>query len=149
MKDTLKAIGVDEERVLRELRAIAFSRITDVMEGDAYTLKNLEEISDDAKAAIRQIKRQEGKTFKVDVAMYDKIKALGKLAEYLGMEQSSDAGGNLNIVVNTGIGRAPDGDEDCPVNDNDFETKSSDKTEGNEEVSEKSATDNDNGDWLI
>lgn len=138
MKQILQTLEVDERRILQELKSIAFARVTDVMEGDAYNLKDLNTLSEETKAAIKKIKRQEGKTFRVEVEMHDKIKALGKLAEYIGME-SGEGGGSLSIVVNTGIDRAPD--EAMIAHEN--EKIALDNTEGYAETAEKVANGND------
>lgn len=88
---------VTQEMVIKELAAIAFSDVTDVAEvknvelydkdGNPFTIKGVDValtklIESDTRKAIASIKQN---STGIEVKMHDKIKALDKLAEHLGM----------------------------------------------------------------
>lgn len=76
--------GITQDMVLRELAAIGFSRATDYaqIKGGCVVLTDTETLTDDQKRALASI--EEGK-FGVKVRLHDKVRALEKLGEHLGM----------------------------------------------------------------
>lgn len=85
-KTLLEKHGITQSKVLEEIKNIAFNRVTDVFYND-YTLKKPDQLTDEQKAAISQIKSvtdSKGKTTH-EIKMYDKIKPLILLAEMAGI----------------------------------------------------------------
>lgn len=86
-----KRTEITQDRVLQELAAIGFARITDcvrVMDG-RVVVQDTDTLSDTQRSAIMGIK--EGK-FGLEVKMYDKVRALEKLGEHLGLFTGKTSG---------------------------------------------------------
>ena len=84
-------LGINEDRILKELRDIAFSNLKDIMEvnEEGDTTVNLNNVTRDNAAALGEISitTKNGKT-KVRTAkarLHDKLAALEKLGKHLGM----------------------------------------------------------------
>ena len=75
---------VSRERVMEELVAIGFARVTDFLcvENNELVVRPTDELSPEAGAAIASIERT-GQGFKVK--FYDKLKALELLGKHMGM----------------------------------------------------------------
>ena len=76
---TLEKLGITQEKVIRELARIAFSDITECLQGE-YELRDLNKIGPETTAAVKNI-RVTKNGFKID--MHDKVKALEKILEIL------------------------------------------------------------------
>jgi hypothetical protein len=72
----LAKLGITQERVLAEIAAIAFARVTDFMNDD-WTLKPLNQIPKSKLGGLNFEKTTKG----YNVKTYDKLKALEKLWE--------------------------------------------------------------------
>ena len=84
MKDREKRTEITQDRVLRELAAIGFYDITDflsVRDGN-LCVKDTSEIS---KSKIPAISRIKATQFGLDIIFNDKVRALEKIGEHLGM----------------------------------------------------------------
>ena len=84
MQERQKRTEVTQDRVIEELAAIAFARVTDYAEvtGGAVRIRNTEELTETQIRAIAGIK--DGK-FGVELKLNDKEKALELLGRHLGM----------------------------------------------------------------
>lgn len=107
-QDELKAqTNITQERVIRELAAIAFLDTTELVKvkGRRVTLTNTEDLTATQRKAIASIKK--GKNG-IELATYDKLKALELIGKHLGMFKdklevsgSVDAGlEKLNSILN-------------------------------------------------
>lgn len=76
-KPIMDQLGINQERVLRELSIIAFSNITDVFKDD-WTLKGLKEMDSKKTPAIKYLEKTERG---VKVHLHDKLTALHRLWE--------------------------------------------------------------------
>lgn len=86
-----KRTEITQDRVLQELAAIGFSRTTDFIRIDQMghvILTPTDELTEDQQRAIAGIK--DGK-FGVELKLHDKLRALEKLGEHLGMFSGKDA----------------------------------------------------------
>ena len=84
MKDREKRTEITQDRVLKELAAIGFYDITDflsVRDGN-LCVKDTSEIS---KSKIPAISRIKATQFGLDIIFNDKVRALEKIGEHLGM----------------------------------------------------------------
>lgn len=121
MKEREERLEVSQDRVIQELARIAFSdataiaRVTDG--GRRVELTDTDQLTDNQRAAIAGIK--EGK-FGIEVKMYDKLGALTKLGEHLGIfkgenraEEESDDG--FLEALNGSAGDDWDDEDDVPV----------------------------------
>jgi phage terminase small subunit len=83
--------GVAGAAVVSELGAIAFSRITDFLKLDngrlVLAVKNLDELPDEAKAAISRLKERvnDDGSISIDVELHDKLGALDRLGKSIGL----------------------------------------------------------------
>lgn len=93
LKAKFDTIGITAERVLTELARIAFGNLRDVAEwdGDTVTLKNSDDLSEDAAAFLKNIsisksehsgKDDDGSSSSLSFGTHDKVKALETLAKY-------------------------------------------------------------------
>ena len=80
------------ERILKELAAIGFARVTDYMrfEGDKLVLKPASELTDEKAAAVLSV---ENGTGGVKMKFYDKMKALELLGKAMGLFDGTAARG--------------------------------------------------------
>lgn len=85
---------ITSDRVLKEFAAIAFARITDIIEFDASGIEFVDskKLEDDAKAAIASITHSNSESGGVrqSARMHDKVAALTKLGDHLGLFSSFD-----------------------------------------------------------
>jgi len=84
MEDRQKRTEITQDRVLRELAAIAFADVTDIVSynGGHVVIKPTEELPRETRKIISGIK--EGQ-FGTEVKTYDRIRALELLGKHLGM----------------------------------------------------------------
>lgn len=84
MDDRAQRTEITQDRVLRELAAIGFSRATDFarIHGNAVELTETDELTDEQKRAVAGIK--EGK-YGIELKLYDKVHALQLIGQHLGM----------------------------------------------------------------
>ena len=116
----LARLQVTEDMTLQELAVIAFSNIQDFLEWDAeagsLVVKPSAQIPRHLAGAIESIEDQVLTTTNKDgtrtytrhkqkVKLYNKLDALGKLAEYFGLSDSMAP--KVEIHINTGIDRTP------------------------------------------
>jgi phage terminase small subunit len=97
--EILEAIGIEQIRIAQEYAKLAFSDITDFMEGD-YNLKDLDSLDKRKTPVIAHAKVQEKEYIKEDgsstiirtkeIKLHDKLKALDKLAEMAGLTRKED-----------------------------------------------------------
>lgn len=89
---------ITQDRVLQELAAIGFARITDCAQivGGRVVVMDTDNLTDTQRSAIMGIK--EGK-FGLEVKMHDKIRALEKLGEHLGMFSGKAEGDSDGVTV--------------------------------------------------
>ena len=102
------------ERVLEEMRRLAFAQTTDMVElkGGWVTIKDTESLTTEQKSAISQIKQK--KDGEIEVKFYDKQKSLEMLAKYLGIFSDMNTGQSSTSVqpqINIVFGDAPALDE--------------------------------------
>ena len=102
------------ERVLEEMRRLAFAQTTDMVElkGGWVTIKDTESLTTEQKSAISQIKQK--KDGEIEVKFYDKQKAIEMLAKYLGIFSDVNTGQSSTGVqpqINIVFGDAPALDE--------------------------------------
>lgn len=93
--------AITADRVLEELAAIGFTRITDVVSfsEDTISIKDSGQLSDNVVAAIAEVTLTDsGKVKRTSVKMHDKMQALKMLAEHLGMY--SDFEGAVKTLAN-------------------------------------------------
>ena len=97
---------ITADRVLEEYAAIGFSRLTDVVSwkegpwGTEVTLKSSDEIDGRVVASIKPVML--GKLrIGAEIKLHDKLAALGKLGEHLGMwkKDPEPAGEGLDVVI--------------------------------------------------
>jgi phage terminase small subunit len=97
-----ESTGVTAERVLQELRAIAFGRVTDTVEvvNGVSTIKDTKDWSDESRVCIQEVNTEgervgkEGETSspaKARVKAYDKMKAIEILAKHTGVSNDHDS----------------------------------------------------------
>jgi phage terminase small subunit len=83
--------GIVGARVVAELGAIAYTRMTDFVRLDKGRLvlkvKDLDELPDEAKAAIAKLKERENDdgSISIEVELHDKLSALDKLGKSIGL----------------------------------------------------------------
>lgn len=84
MADRSKRTEITADRVLQELAAIGFARPVDFVHirNERVYIDNTDDLTNSQKAAIAGIK--EGK-HGIEIRMHDKVRALEKLGEHLGM----------------------------------------------------------------
>lgn len=84
IEDRQKRTEITQDRVLRELAAIAFADVTDIVyyEGGHVKIKDTEDVPKDTRKAISGIK--EGQ-YGTEVKTYDRIRALELLGKHLGL----------------------------------------------------------------
>ena len=83
-----KRTGVSQDRVVEELAKIAFLNITDVVNMDEATISgesNREDTAAIASVRVKRIPTDNGDIVEREVKTYDKVKALEKLGNHLGM----------------------------------------------------------------
>lgn len=92
-----KRTQITADRVLKEIAAVAFANITDVVEWtpNSVTVKASDTLGKRTKRAIAEVSMKEtvsefATTREVKVKMHDKLRALAKLADHLGMNFSID-----------------------------------------------------------
>lgn len=95
MQPILEKVGVKGEDVIRELSLLSFTRMTDLIDFEGKTLKfkNLLEVPENIKAAIKEIKIN--KDDSIEIKLIDKVKPLELLARNLNL--FSDASVNVNL----------------------------------------------------
>ena len=104
MAERSRRTGVNVDRVVLELARLGFVRITEVADGDARLLENID--PDDC-AAIASIRVKKGDDFvEREVRMHDKLKALDLLGKHLGMYTDNV---NVNLAAMPKIVANPDG----------------------------------------
>lgn len=96
MAERSRRIGINQDRVLRELARVAFANASDMINMEDATLRA--DASEDDTAAIQSVKV---KTFGEDgvereIKMGDKLKALELIGKHLGMFKD-----NLSLTVDT------------------------------------------------
>lgn len=88
IQKTLNNVGITAERVLKEYEAIAFSDIRDYLNDD-FTFKNLNEVKQTNIIASIEVNHvtfgENGVKKQIKFRLYDKMKALDSLANYLGI----------------------------------------------------------------
>jgi phage terminase small subunit len=95
-----KKADITADRILQELAAVAFGRITDVVavKGSRVLVKDTSDWGEEARSAVAEIKEtinNEGGT--IGLKMHNKVKSLELLMKYKGMidRKSKDDGENL------------------------------------------------------
>lgn len=116
----LKRLKVDEDMVLAELAAIAFSNLEDFVEWDEkagslvvkpsadiprHILAALESVEDQTLTSTNKDGSREYQRHKQKVKLYPKLEALKLLAEYLGLTDSMAP--KVVVYLKTGIVRQP------------------------------------------
>lgn len=88
---------ITADRVLAEIARVAFANITDVIEWSQQGISVVpsDGLSVDSTAAIAEVimnetQSESGVTRQIKIRMHDKLKALGKLADHLGLDFSLD-----------------------------------------------------------
>lgn len=101
-KQNAERAGVTAERVLREIAAIAFSDITDVVHTypGITELRNVEELPPEVRATIAEIsdtlsETENNSTRRVQVKLHPKPAALAQLVKYLGLDS------DFSVAVST------------------------------------------------
>lgn len=106
-----KGMGISKERVIAELARIAFCNVAD-LKVDWDQLKNWEDLSEDQKAAISEIRvkvtsgetrhGKEWKTKETIIKMHNKLPALDALSKYLGLfeKDNTQKSTTPNITLN-------------------------------------------------
>ena len=104
MAERSKRIGINQDRVIRELARIGFAKITDIV--DPETAKIRENASEDDLACIQSIKIKPNEFgTEREVKLYDKKSALVDLGKHLGMfkdRMDLSADMDLHITVDYG-----------------------------------------------
>jgi phage terminase small subunit len=110
-KPFLEQIGVNRDRILQEWATLGLSNITDYMNDD-YSIKNLDEVRKSATGAIDSVKIEERVLMKdeasggvvmdrkVEFKLHNKIKALEKLSEIMGIVVKKEEPGVGATTVN-------------------------------------------------
>lgn len=95
MKERQKRTEVTQDRVIQELAAIAFAKVTDyaAVKGGSVEIRDTDALTDEQIRAISGIK--EGK-FGIELKLNDKEKALELLGKHLGMFKD-----NLSLTLET------------------------------------------------
>ena len=100
---------ITRERVLEEMRRLAFAQTTDMVElkGGWVVIKDTASLTTEQKSAISQIRQK--KDGEIEVKFYDKQKALDSLAKYLGIFSDKNTGQNPGVQpqINIVFGEAP------------------------------------------
>lgn len=109
--DMSRRTGITAERVMRELAAIAFADITDVVDPD--TGKLLKDVSRSDSAAVAGIRVKTGDDFtEYDTKMCDKVKALELIGKHLGMfADNINVSGAVPVIIDDISADSP---EDAP-----------------------------------
>lgn len=109
-----KLICLDADRIAQELAAVAFTKITDVVDGSGE-IRDLDSISVAAQKSIKKITIKEvdtkfGTNRNVTIEMHDKLKALEQTMNLLGIKNGDAEIGskvtNNNVVNNVMINAA-------------------------------------------
>ena len=109
----MRNLGITQERVLAELAAIGFARVSDVVEvtpGGKLRVKELSDLRDDQIAAIDEIKCDPETGEIVTVKMHGKMPALEMLGKNLRMwdkDENKKRGTTFNLNVSIGGGGEP------------------------------------------
>lgn len=90
-----KNVDITAERVLQEIAAIAFAKLTDVVSFDAngkVDFKNSDELDDKAKAALASVTYSNSQNggIRQSAKMHDKIAALTLLCKHLGIAEAKE-----------------------------------------------------------
>jgi len=99
MKAREKRTDVTVDRVVKELGKVGFASIADFAswKSNKVTLKDSDQLSDDLKAAVSEIKEKKNIAgSSVELKLHCKLGALDKLARHLGMYDD-----NMNLNINT------------------------------------------------
>jgi phage terminase small subunit len=94
-KPIMEQLGITQERVLRELAAIAFSDITDVFNSD-WSLKELQEMDPEKTPAIKNLEKTDRG---VKVQLHDKLAALQRLWELVKPNQEANVSAKENFFA--------------------------------------------------
>lgn len=81
-----------EDEALRQLAMVAFSDISDVVEagGEAFNVKNLDDLPDSVRAAVKKVTFTPGKHGdRIQVEMHDKLRAIEMLGKFFDMWKES------------------------------------------------------------
>ena len=93
-----KKTGITQERVIQELAKIAFSDIKNIFDPQTGNLRPVDKMDSDSTAAIAGITIDENKlgtkifSTTKKIRMYDKIRALERLGQHLGMFKEKTEG---------------------------------------------------------
>lgn len=84
-------VGFNAQRILKELAAIAFSRITNTTswdpENEKLAIRRTESLPESVQAAIAEVSQSTiGKKSQLSVKLHDKLPALKLLAKYMGLD---------------------------------------------------------------
>jgi phage terminase small subunit len=104
-KPILEELEITQERIIREMAAIAFARPTDFLNPD-LTIKSLDEMKREMLPAIKQIEKTD-RGFKV--IFHDKIASLSRLSDLIqdqNNEAQSKRRGNLFSSINEYLSKA-------------------------------------------
>ena len=102
MDQRSRRTGVTADRVVVELAKIAFANPEKII--DLETGELLETASEDDMAAVASVTLRQGGTGRVDLKMYDKLKALEILGKHLGVFGESGAERGQTPVVIDDVG---------------------------------------------
>lgn len=103
MAERSKRVGVNSDRVVRELARLAFVNAADVIDTDAVTIKK--EASEDDTACISYIKSRSASSdgseaVECEIKLYDKTKALELLGRHLGMfTENVNLSGEMGVTI--------------------------------------------------
>ena len=105
-----KKTGISAERVINELSAIGFSKVTNVVDwkNGSVTITPSENLDEATKSALSSVEEiSGGKRFpsRLKIRMHDKVKALQLLGQHLGLLDGK-ASVTVNTQVNVNIGAA-------------------------------------------
>ena len=86
VKERERRVELDADGVLREIKRLVFSRVTDALKGDGQgvTKADIEALSDDVKAAIASVEFGPDGTVR-KLKMWDKTRTLELAAKHLGL----------------------------------------------------------------
>lgn len=104
-----QATGITAERVLKELERIGFSDPRKVMTWGTtgVKLKSSDELTDDEAAIIAGIKESTGNTNTLELKLHDKVGALTKLGDHLGLwKHDPEASGKTGGKGSSGPGQS-------------------------------------------